>query len=68
MVAGFYNADMTDEELIVAVINNPDDRYGRLYDHMVIRGWKWKKIEDVMRKHKLSMSSYLMDTLRSSFP
>lgn len=59
---------MTDEELIVAVINSPDDRYGRLYDHMMLNDWKWKKIEDVMRKHNLSMSSYLMDTLRTRFP
>lgn len=59
---------MTDEELIVAVIKSPDDRYGRLYDHMMLNDWKWKKIEDVMRKHKLSMSSYLADTLRTRFP
>jgi hypothetical protein len=58
---------MTDEELIVAVINSPDDRYGRLYDHMMLNKWKWKKIEDVMRKHKLSMSSYLYDMLRIRF-
>jgi hypothetical protein len=62
------NNNMTDEELIVAVINDPDGKYGRLYDHMMLNGWKWAKIVDVMRKHKLSMSSYLADTLRSSFP
>lgn len=27
---------MTDEELIVAVINDPDGKYGRLYDHMML--------------------------------
>lgn len=59
---------MTDEELIVAVINDSDGKYGRLYDHMMLNGWKWSKIVDVMRKHKLSISSYLADTLRSTFP
>lgn len=59
---------MTDEELIVAVINDPDGKYGRLYDHMMLNKWRWPKIVEVMRKHKLSISSYLADTLRSEFP
>jgi hypothetical protein len=30
---------MTDEELIVAVINDPDGKYGRLYDHRSCSGY-----------------------------
>lgn len=58
---------MTDEELIVAIITDPD-KYGRLYEYMVINKWKWPKIEEVMRKYKLSVNSYTIDTLRSCFP
>lgn len=58
---------MKEEQFIVNVINSPDGKYGRLYDHMMLNGWKWEKIETIMRKHKLSMSSYLMDTLRTTF-